>query len=74
MKEGIKMSYFDHQWYFPIAKGCNVIPYYNELVDLQEQRLDRKRTALRNQLSGGSHPGRVLNKNTVNVSDEINNS
>jgi len=41
-KEGIKMLSFNKQSYFPIAEACNVVPYNNELVKLQEQRLSEK--------------------------------
>jgi threonine dehydrogenase-like Zn-dependent dehydrogenase len=40
------MLSFDHQSYIPFAMEYVVVPYYNELVKLQEQRLGEKEYCL----------------------------
>jgi hypothetical protein len=44
------MLSFDQKSYFPIAMSYNVVPYNNELVKLQKQRIDKKNTAFTSSL------------------------
>jgi hypothetical protein len=71
-REGTEMSSYNHCSYVPIALTCNVIPFENELVLLQEQRLRQKKASLPGRLTSGVYSNGLFTQNAENDLYEIN--